>query len=60
MAKGQWPPRLTCWPASVVDVIEVERCDDAQGLAGDLEVTGQGAAYLAIERRLQRLVGTHM
>ena len=42
-----------CWLVSVVDVVEVERGDDAQGIPGDFEVAGQGAADLAIQGHLQ-------
>lgn len=49
-----------CRLASVVDVIEVQRGDDAQGLPGDFEVAGQGAEDLAIQGHLQPIIGIHV
>jgi hypothetical protein len=40
----------------VVDVLKVEWCDDAQRLAGDLEVPGHGACHLAVQRDVEWLV----
>src|ERR1700694_5388237 len=38
---------------SVLDVLEVERCDDMERLADDLEVARHGASHLAVQRDVE-------